>query len=120
MTYIANPNGNEISCVMFGVDSAILNDNKKLEALLIEAAKKDKFTILGKVSHCFDPRGFTAMLLLQESHIAIHTYPEYQSLFFYIYSCRGPGDGRKTYEYFKTALNPKSVHCRENEVIVKK
>lgn len=119
MTYKSNSLGNEITCIMYGIDDAVLNNTAKLEQLLAESAARENFKILSKVSHVFEPYGYSAILLIQESHIAIHTYPEHHSLVFNLYSCRGPKDGRKTLEYFKNALRPSKVALRENKVIVK-
>jgi S-adenosylmethionine decarboxylase len=119
MTYKSNPVGNEITCIMYGIKDAVLNDAEKLEQLLIEAAAVENFNILDKKSHIFNPRGYSAILLIQESHIAIHTYPEYNSLVFNLYSCRGPEDGKKTLEYFKNALHPSKIESRQNKVVVK-
>jgi S-adenosylmethionine decarboxylase len=112
--------GNEISCVMYGIDRTNLDDNKKLEKILLQALKKDKFTILERVSHQFNPQGYTLVVLLAESHVSISTYPEYGSLFFYLYSCRGKGDGRKTYEWIKERLKPRSVDFKQRPIRVKK
>lgn len=119
MTYESSPIGNEISCVMHDINDEILNDNNKLETILLDALKQDNFKILGKTSHKFQPQGYTITVLIAESHTAIHTYPEYNSLFFYLYSCRGPKDGRKTYEFLKENLKPSSVDFSERPIIVK-
>jgi S-adenosylmethionine decarboxylase len=112
--------GNEISCVMHGIDEGILNNSSEIEKNLVEALKKDKFTILEKASHEFNPKGFTLMILLAESHVSIHTYPEYNSLYFGLYSCRGEGDGIKTYEIFKNKIKPKSVDFIQRAINVGK
>lgn len=104
---------------MYGINDAVLNDVKKLERLLIESVAVENFNILDKISYIFNPHGYTAILLIQESHIAIHTYPEYNSLVFNLYSCRGPEDGKKTLEYFKNALQPSKIEFRQNKVVVK-
>lgn len=115
----ASPIGNEISCVMYGIKSKILDDNNKLKQILVEGLKRDKFKILGKKSHKFKPQGYTIVVLLAESHAAIHTYPEYNTIFFYLYSCRGEKDGRKTYNFIKSKLNPTSEDFKERSIIVK-
>jgi S-adenosylmethionine decarboxylase len=112
--------GNEISCVMHGIDEEIINNSSKLEKNLIRALNEDKFTILEKVSHKFTPKGFTLMFLLAESHVSIHTYPEHNSLYFGLYSCRGEGDGIKTYEIFKNKLKPKSIDFIQRTINVGK
>jgi len=114
-----SPNvGNEISCVMHGIDAEILNDHKKLEEALLWALKKDMFTILEKASHLFNPKGFTLMVLLAESHVSIHTYPEHGSLYFGLYSCRGEGDGKKTYDIFKDIVKPVSEDFIQRPIVV--
>lgn len=118
MTHKSNPVGNEITCIMHGIKDAVLSDSKKMMRVLLEAAKKEKFKILKSVSYAFKPRGFTAILLIQESHIAIHTYPEYNCLVFNLYSCRGPWDGRRALNFFKKAMGPKKVDLRESRVVI--
>lgn len=100
---------------MYDINDAILKSNKKLEKLLIKASRQENFKILNKIFHNFRPYGFTGILLIQESHIAIHTYPEYNCLVFNLYSCRGPRDGRETLDFFKRAINPASVDTREKK-----
>lgn len=85
----------------------------------MEALTKDNFKILDKVSHRFYSQGYTFVVLLAESHAAIHTFPECNSLFFYLYSCRGQNDGRKTFEYLKQLLNPSSIDMSERAIVVK-
>ncbi len=120
MTYISSIIGNEISTVMHGINKKILNNNNLLLDTLEKALKKDKFTILGKSDYKFKPQGYTLVILLAESHVAIHTYPEHNSIYFYIYSCRKKDDGQKIYQAIKKVLKPKSVDIAERNVIVKR
>ncbi len=117
----SRPVGQEISCVMHGVKKEFLYDNKKLESILKEALRNDKFNVLEFVQHNFTPKGYTAMSLLSESHLAVHTYPEYESLYFNMYSCRGPRDVEKTISYLTEKLKPTSIdYLKRNQVRVKK
>lgn len=116
MTHKANPVGNEITCIMYGINDAVLNDVKRLGRILVDAANKENFKILKKIAHRFKPYGFTAILMIKESHIAIHTYPEYNCLVFNLYSCRGPKDGRKTFNYFKEKINPRKINLKEKKI----
>ena len=45
------------------------------------------FTVLKFIDHAFDPRGYTALWLLAESHCALHTFPEEQKAYLEISSC---------------------------------
>ncbi len=120
MEYQSPTKGNEISCIMHGIDAETLNDHKKLEKALLWALKEDGFKILKRASHLFKPKGFTLMVLLAESHASIHTYPEYGSLYFGLYSCRGEGDGRKAYEIFKDTVKPVSIDVIQRTIKVGK
>ena len=54
----------------------ILNDESFLRCTLNKAAKLAKATVLNLISNKFEPQGVTAIALLAESHISIHTWPE--------------------------------------------
>lgn len=112
------PIGHEVSCIMHGVDKGIIENNRLLEKILMDSLKEDGFTILKIDSQAFTPRGYTAFVLLAESHAVIHTYPEYQSLTYHIYSCRGKNDGKKAFEYFKEKMNPASCDTHERDMVV--
>jgi len=116
---ISPPIGNRITAVLFGIREELLNNSNKLKEVLIDALKKENFNILGTVSHKFKPQGYSIVVLLSESHASIHTYPEYNSLAFDLYSCRGPKDGRKTYNLLVNHLKPKKIDFKEEHVKVK-
>lgn len=118
MAYQSPPVGNEISCVMHGIEEETLNNHEYLKEILLEALRQENFTILNQFSHEFEPRGITIIIMLAESHATLHTYPEYNSLHFSIYSCRGPDDGKKVFEFLKKRLNPDSIDFSEKRVIV--
>ena len=57
-------------------DSEKLNDESFLRCTLNRAAKLANATVLNLISNKFEPQGVTAIALLAESHISIHTWPE--------------------------------------------
>ena len=61
---------------LYGCDCEKLNDESFLRCTLNKAAKIAKATVLNLISHKFEPQGVTAIALLAESHISIHTWPE--------------------------------------------
>ncbi|MDP6388009.1 MAG: adenosylmethionine decarboxylase [Candidatus Pacebacteria bacterium] len=118
MSYKSSQVGNEILCVMHGISDKKLSDTKNLEEKLLKALRTDKFTVLKKVSHTFTPQGHTIAILLAESHVAVHTYPEYNSLYFNLYSCRGEHDGQISFDLFKKYLKPSSIDFSENKIFI--
>ena len=61
---------------LYGCDYEKLNDESFLRCTLNRAAKVAKATVLNLISNKFEPQGVTAIALLAESHISIHTWPE--------------------------------------------
>ena len=53
-----------------------LNDESFLRCTLNNAAKLANATVLNLISNKFEPQGVTAIALLAESHMSIHTWPE--------------------------------------------
>lgn len=54
----------------------LLDDKERVIDALRSAATKARATLLGEVAHRFEPQGVTALALLAESHISMHTWPE--------------------------------------------
>lgn len=68
-------------------DYDLLNDeNRLLEAITI-ASKKAGMTVINGSSHKFSPQGATAIVLLAESHVSIHTWPEHGYAAIDVYTC---------------------------------
>ena len=61
---------------LYGCDYEKLNDESFLRCTLNKAAKLANATVLDLISNKFEPQGVTAIALLAESHISIHTWPE--------------------------------------------
>ena len=61
---------------LYRCDSGKLNDESFLRCTLNRAAKLAQATVLNLISNKFEPQGVTAIALLAESHISIHTWPE--------------------------------------------
>ena len=61
---------------LYRCDSEKLNDESFLRCILNRAAKLAKAKVLNLISNKFEPQGVTAIALLAESHISIHTWPE--------------------------------------------
>ena len=61
---------------LYRCDYEKLNDESFLRCTLNKAAKLAKASVLNLISNKFEPQGVTAIALLAESHISIHTWPE--------------------------------------------
>ena len=61
---------------LYRCDCEKLNDESFLRCTLNRATKLANATVLNLISNKFEPQGVTAIALLSESHISIHTWPE--------------------------------------------
>ena len=72
---------------LYSCDNEKLNDESFLRCTLNKAAKLAKATVLNLISNKFEPQGVTAIALLAESHISIHTWPESKYSAVDIFTC---------------------------------
>ena len=61
-------------------------------------------TVLNQVSHKFEPQGVTALALISESHVAIHTWPEVGYAAADVFSCVGRAYAQEACAYLVKAL----------------
>tara|TARA_Y100000766_G_scaffold85001_1_gene72230 strand:- start:220 stop:654 length:435 start_codon:yes stop_codon:yes gene_type:complete len=72
---------------LYRCDYEKLNDESFLRCTLNNAAKLSKATVLNLISNKFEPQGVTAIALLAESHLSIHTWPESRYSAVDIFTC---------------------------------
>jgi S-adenosylmethionine decarboxylase len=68
-------------------NATLLNDGRALTASLTDAAVAEGATVLSTIEHAFEPNGVTILLLLAESHVSLHTYPNEGRAFFDAFTC---------------------------------
>jgi S-adenosylmethionine decarboxylase len=90
-------------------ECCIPDDIKELEAIMRAAAKVSGSTDLEFIAHKFEPQGVSAVLILAESHISIHSWPEHKNAAIDIYTCGSKADPYKAIEYLKTAFKAGKV-----------
>ena len=72
---------------LYKCDYEKLNDESFLRCTLSRAARLAKARVLNLMSNKFEPQGVTAIALLAESHISIHTWPESNYSAIDIFTC---------------------------------
>ena len=81
----------------------ILSNPKLLETILTDAATESKAKVLKSVFHQFPTTGgVTAVVIISESHIALHTWPEYQYAALDIFTC---GQSANPWDALKLIVN---------------
>ncbi|SNZ11752.1 S-adenosylmethionine decarboxylase [Persephonella hydrogeniphila] len=101
--------GLHILADLYGVDFDKLDHVEDVRALLEGAVKYAGLSKLSSHFHQFHPHGATGVILLEESHISIHTWPEHGYAAIDVYTCGGKEKTFKAMEYILKVLKPKRV-----------
>lgn len=81
------PMGTHLLVDAWDVPPQILNDAERIRQAMIKAVAAGEATLIDLCLHKFSPQGVTATATLAESHIAIHTWPEYGYLAADLFFC---------------------------------
>ncbi len=65
----------------------ILNDLGRVRETMLEAARRAEATIVEEKFHEFNPFGISGMVVIAESHLSIHTWPEYGFAAVDVFTC---------------------------------
>jgi S-adenosylmethionine decarboxylase len=86
----------------------VLNDLSFLKKLLAEAASEAGATVLGDSFHQFNPHGVSGVVVIAESHLFIHTWPEHGYAAVDIFTCGNTVKPEKAAEMLIRELGSKN------------
>jgi S-adenosylmethionine decarboxylase proenzyme len=93
-------------------DPARLQKASVVRKLLCEAVRAAGGTIVKAVFHNFNPYGVSGVVVITESHVTIHTWPEHEYAAVDIFSCSGKLDHAQLRLRLRTSLSAKRVSGR--------
>jgi S-adenosylmethionine decarboxylase len=79
--------GRHLLLELYDCSSEVLNSLETVKTTLVEAARRAEATIVDVVFHAFNPFGISGVVVIAESHLSIHTWPEYRYAAVDIFSC---------------------------------
>lgn len=95
-----------------GVDKTLLANPEQLKKVLYQSAQAaNAQVLLGHCHHFGEGQGVTGVLLLQESHISIHTWPEYAYAAIDVFMC-GDAQPQRAIEVLLMSLQPTQHRCQ--------
>ena len=106
--------GRHLLAEYYNCDPKILMNIGSIEDVLVGAAKKCRAHIVDVVFHTFNPHGISGVVVIQESHLAIHTWPEHSFASVDIFTCGKSIDPWLAYKYILKKL--KSKHSTATEM----
>jgi len=105
--------GRHILAEFVGCDQNALNDLAYLEKQLNESVRRSGATIVKSVFHRYNPHGVSGVVVIAESHISIHTWPEYGYAAVDFFTCGERVDPWKACRFLEEALSADDVIAKE-------
>jgi S-adenosylmethionine decarboxylase proenzyme len=93
--------GKHILVELYDCNSEILNDPKKIEESMNKAADLAGATIVSSSFHHFSPHGVSGVVVIAESHLTIHTWPEYGYAAVDLFTCGETVDPWIAFDFLK-------------------
>ena len=107
-----NPLGRHLLAEFYDCEADALNDPGQIERLMNEAARLSGATVVQSVFHMFSPHGVSGVVVVEESHLAVHTWPEHSYAAVDYFSC-GEVDCDAAVRYLAEHLAPSRVKTKE-------
>jgi S-adenosylmethionine decarboxylase proenzyme len=79
--------GRHIMVEMYDCDPDVLNSLETVRGEMLTAAELSGATIIGEMFHRFAPQGVSGAVVIAESHLSIHTWPEYGYAALDLFTC---------------------------------
>lgn len=100
------PLGRHLVLELYGCPADLLDDPERLPAIAVDAVRASGATILDVRHHRFHPQGVTVVVMVAESHLSIHTWPEHGYAGVDFFTCGDHVDPRRAAEVLLTRIAP--------------
>jgi len=104
--------GRHILLDVWGVEPETLNDVESMQAAMLGAAKAAGATVVDTSFHRFPVQGLSGVVVLAESHISVHTFPEHGYAAFDIFTCGTRVDPERACEHLVRSVNAEDAYTR--------
>jgi len=108
-----SPFGKHILAEYFECECTFLDSEPAIRSLMLEAASRSGATVVGDIFHHFSPQGVTGVVVVAESHLAIHTWPEFGYASVDLFTCGTRVNPWIGFEYIKEKLQSKRWASKE-------
>ena len=88
---------------LYDCPAAILNDQETIDNILTSVVHEAGATLVNKTFHHFSPYGVSGVVVIAESHITVHTWPEYGYAAVDVFTC----DEKIDYDLVERILSEK-------------
>jgi len=96
-----------------GCDPEVLKDPNKIREIFLEAAKVGNMEVKVSYFFRFSPTGVSGVVIVAESHISVHTWPEEGYAALDVYTCGEKADPEKAVDYILEKFKAQYAHVSE-------
>ncbi len=96
-----------------GCDPEVIGSVAKVQDILVQAAEEANAQVWAVSFHRFPPNGVSGVVVISESHLSVHTWPEVGYAALDIYTCGEHTEPEKAVMYALRAFRAKSAHITE-------
>ncbi len=107
--------GRHILAEFYGCPMETLSDQEQIKRSMITAALEAGAEVKETVFHQFSPQGVSGVVVISESHLAIHTWPEFGYAAVDVFTCGQTVDPWVSCNYLKQAFSAQNMSAREIE-----
>lgn len=105
--------GRQILVEFYDCDRDVLNDEPLIREILLEGVRRSNATIVSDTFHTFSPHGVSGVVVIAESHVAIHTWPEHGYAAVDIFTCGETIDPWSIQKYLQQGFGAGNVSSME-------
>lgn len=105
--------GQHIILELFNCRKKELDDLRGVEKAMLKAAEAAKVHPVGKLFHKFAPQGVSGVVVIKESHLSIHTWPECHYAAVDIFTCGKNLQPEEAIKFLKRYFNSKKISVLE-------
>ena len=98
---------------LYDCNSEKINDTLLVENTLLKAAEIANLSVVKTTIHHFNPIGVSGVVVIKESHIAIHTWPEHNYVALDFFTCNESYELTKAVDYIYTIFEAKGIEKKE-------
>ncbi|WP_368487424.1 adenosylmethionine decarboxylase [Clostridium sp. BJN0013] len=108
-----NELGRHILAEIYGCDGKILNDKDFIEKTMVDSALKAGAEVREVAFHRFSPQGISGVVIISESHLTIHTWPELGYAAVDVFTCGDKINPWDACNYMTEKFNAKNMTATE-------
>ncbi len=105
--------GQHLLIELYGCDRGILDDLEHIRHSLLHAADLVSATVIDVVAHKFEPCGVTVVVAIMESHLSVHTWPEYGYAAVDVFTCSAEPLTSEIQDYLIGRMKATDATCVE-------